>query len=258
MGKKDPRVDAYIEQSADFAKPILRYLRSVVHEACPGCEETLKWRFPHFMYHGMLASMASFKEHCAFGYWKGSLVVDAESRSADAMGQLGRITALADLPPKTTLVRWTRHAAALNDEGIAVKRKPAAKTPVRIPPDLLAALKKHRKAQSVFGAFSPSKKREYIEWLTEAKTEDTRPAPRNRARVDRRGEVQELEIRERLTIHLTRFLHVRQWHASRFQTDHDLFALVQVEHSIAHRFIGHQVSGDLLWRTKLFFDFPLC
>jgi uncharacterized protein YdeI (YjbR/CyaY-like superfamily) len=174
MGKKDPRVDAYIEKSAEFAKPILRHLRAVVHEACPECEETIKWRFPHFEYKGMLASMASFKEHCTFGYWKGSLVIGSEARSGDAMGQMGRITALSDLPPKATLVKWTKRAASLNEQGVKVERKTAAKKPLRVPADLSAALAKNKKARAVFEAFSPSKKRDYVEWLTEAKSDDTR------------------------------------------------------------------------------------
>src|SRR4030095_7111183 len=126
MGKKDPRVDAYIEKSADFAKPILKHLRAIVHEACPGCEEEIKWRSPHFAYKGMFAGMSAFKEHCTFGFWKGSLVVDPELRSNDAMGQLGRLTKIADLPPKATLVRWTKLAAALNDKGVKMERRAAA------------------------------------------------------------------------------------------------------------------------------------
>ena len=122
MGKKDPRVDASIGNAAEFAKPILRALRAVVHEACPDCEETMKWNFPHFTYKGLLASMASFNEHCAFGYWKGSLVVGEQAGSKGAMGHLGRITAIADLPSKATLVKWTKRAAELNDNGVTVKR----------------------------------------------------------------------------------------------------------------------------------------
>src|SRR6185436_4903868 len=115
MGKKDPRVDAYIDQAGDFAKPILEKLRAAVHSACPDVEEEMKWSFPHFMYKGMLCSMASFKEHAAFGFWKGSLVVGDTSKNAEAMGHLGRLTSLADLPPKTVLGRYIKKAAALND-----------------------------------------------------------------------------------------------------------------------------------------------
>src|ERR671917_10850 len=93
MGTRDKRVDTYIARSADFAKPILTHLREVVHETCPDVEEAMKWSFPHFMYEGMLCSMASFKEHCAFGFWKGALVLDGNGAPAEeAMGSFGRIT----------------------------------------------------------------------------------------------------------------------------------------------------------------------
>ena len=111
MGRKDPRIDTYIAKSADFAKPILKHLREIVHEGCPDVEETLKWSMPHFDYHGgPLAGMAAFKEHCALGFWKGSLIVPG---SKEAMGQFGRITRLADLPSDRTLVGYVRKAAKL-------------------------------------------------------------------------------------------------------------------------------------------------
>src|SRR5437867_10838588 len=101
MGKRDPRVDAYIANSAEFAQPILKHLRAVVHAACPDVEETLKWRMPHFMYEGILGRMAAFKQHCTFGFWKGASIVEPDRRTPDeAMGQFGRITKLSDLPPK--------------------------------------------------------------------------------------------------------------------------------------------------------------
>jgi len=175
MGKRDPRVDAYIEKSADFAKPILTHLRETVHAAVPDVEEAMKWSFPHFTYKGMLCSMASFKQHCAFGFWKGSLVLDGNQKR-DAMGHLGRIESRRDLPSKTELTTYIKKAAALNDEGIKVARKPvrAAQKPLRVPTDLANALKKNRQAKSAFDAFPPSHKREYIEWITEAKRDDTR------------------------------------------------------------------------------------
>ena len=176
MGKKDPRVDAYIAGAGDFAKPILTRLRDAVHASCPDVEEDMKWRFPHFMYKGMLCSMASFKEHAAFGFWKGALVVGSESKNAEAMGHLGRLTAVSDLPTKAVLAGYIRKAVALNDEGVRVPRAitRAAPKAVRLPADLAAALNKSRKARAAFAAFSPSHKREYIEWITEAKSAGTR------------------------------------------------------------------------------------
>jgi uncharacterized protein YdeI (YjbR/CyaY-like superfamily) len=175
MGQKDPRVDVYIAQSADFARPILTQLRAIVHEACPDCVEEMKWSFPHFTYKGMLASMASFTRHCAFGYWKASLVMDEDARRTDAMGHLGRLTSLADLPPRTTLIAWTKKAAALNDAGVTVPRlRKTPRKPLRTPADLHGALKKNTKAAAVFAAFSPTKRRDYIEWITQARDASTR------------------------------------------------------------------------------------
>jgi uncharacterized protein YdeI (YjbR/CyaY-like superfamily) len=176
MGKKDPRVDAYIARAGDFAKPILTRLREAVHSACPDVEEAMKWSFPHFMYRGMLCSMASFKEHAAFGFWKGSLILGNKSKNAEAMGQLGRLTSVSDLPPTGVLAGYIKKAVALNDAGVKVARVPkrTAPKPPRVPADLAAALKKSPKAHTAFTAFSPSHRREYIEWITEAKSADTR------------------------------------------------------------------------------------
>ena len=176
MGKRDPRVDAYIAKSADFAKPILTHIRAVVHEGCPEVEETLKWGMPHFDYKGMMCGMAAFKQHCTFGFWKGSLVLGGDKKDVDGMGQFGRIQKVSDLPPKKTLIGCIRKAKQLNDDGVAAphlanRRK---KPEIAMPTYFSAALKKNRKAQAAFDAFSPSHRREYLEWITEAKTEATR------------------------------------------------------------------------------------
>ena len=175
MPNKDPRIDAYIAKSAGFAKPILKHIRNAVHTACPEVEETMKWGFPHFDYKGMLCSMAAFKEHCAFGFWKEKLVLGANPGSKDGMGSFGKITSISDLPSNKAFISLVKKAVELNDAGVkVVKAKPKEKKPLRVPPYLSAALNKNKKAMQTFENFSPSHKREYIEWLTEAKTEDTR------------------------------------------------------------------------------------
>ncbi|HEX8850387.1 MAG TPA: YdeI/OmpD-associated family protein [Gemmatimonadaceae bacterium] len=178
MGTRDPRIDAYIAKSADFAQPILEHIRDVVHAACPTVEETMKWSFPHFMYNGMLCSMAAFKQHCSLGFWKGALLFDS-ARDREAMGQFGRITKIADLPPKKELMAYVKKAMKLNDEGAKVPRirKPGLSrraVPTEPPADLVAALEKNAKARATFEGFPPSHRREYIEWITEAKREETR------------------------------------------------------------------------------------
>ena len=175
MGTRDPRIDAYIEKSADFAKPILIHLREVVHAACPEVQETLKWSSPSFEYKGLLCGMASFKQHCAFGFWKHELVTGDTGRATEAMGSFGRITSLRDLPSKKILTGYVKKAMELNEQGIKAPRaKPAPKGPLTVPQDLKAALKKNAKARATFEGLSPSHKREYVEWITEAKKDDTR------------------------------------------------------------------------------------
>jgi len=176
MPSTDARIDRYIDEAQPFAQPLLRHIRAVVHQACPDVQETIKWGFPHFEHHGVLCSMAAFKQHCAFGFWKGALVLEGMADpEADAMGQFGRIMAIEDLPPVRTLARYVKRAAALNERGVdraASKRAP--KKPARVPADLADALRANKKALAVFDAFSPSHKREYVEWIIEAKRHETR------------------------------------------------------------------------------------
>jgi uncharacterized protein YdeI (YjbR/CyaY-like superfamily) len=171
----DPRVDAYIAKSADFAQPILTHLRAVVQAACPDVEEAIKWGFPHFMYKGMMCSMASFKGHCSFGFWKAQLLL-ADQAKQEAMGDFGRITSLADLPSKKVLTTYIKQAMKLNDEGVAApaRAKPATPRELVMPAELTAALKKALIARKHFDAFTPSKQRDYAEWIAEAKTDATR------------------------------------------------------------------------------------
>lgn len=177
MGTKDKRIDAYIAKSAEFAQPILRYIREVVHEGCSEVEETIKWGFPHFDYKGMLCAMAAFKQHCSFGFWKGSLIFGKTEKSEDAMGHFGRITSLKDLPPKKVLLGHVQKAKQLNDEGVKVPRKAVprgVKRELNVPDYFTKAIKKNKKALATFEGFPYSHKKEYVEWVTEAKTDETR------------------------------------------------------------------------------------
>ena len=177
MARKDPRIDAYIAKSADFAKPILKHLRKVVRAGCPEVEETMKWSMPHFDYKGVMCGMAAFKQHCAFGFWKESLVFGGDKKEAKtAMGSFGCIKSLADLPNEKRLIGYVKKAAALNEAGIKApgRTQPKKKEPFTVPDYFAAALKKNAKARKTFENFAPSKQREYIEWVTEAKREETR------------------------------------------------------------------------------------
>lgn len=180
MGKKDPRVDAYIAKSQEFAKPILKHFRELVHKACPDVEETIKWSFASFNYKGPLCSMASFKQHCAIGFWKAVLMKDtkliANAKSESAMGHLGRITSLKDLPKDKVLIAYLKEAAKLNADGVKLSAKPKSKEKKElvVPDYFTKIIKRNKKSLETFGNFSYSNKKEYVEWITEAKTEETR------------------------------------------------------------------------------------
>jgi uncharacterized protein YdeI (YjbR/CyaY-like superfamily) len=173
--KTDPRIDAYIDRQAEFAKPILRHLRDAIHAACPACEETLKWSMPTFMYKNeILAGMAAFKQHATFGFWRGSLVVGKSDEQMSGMGQFGRLTSLDDLPPRPELEALVRKAMQLTDDGVKPPRDKHKKEPFSVPQDLRAAIDANPAAAATFEGFPPSAQREYVDWVAEAKRDETR------------------------------------------------------------------------------------
>ena len=176
MGKKDSRVDAYIKEAAPFARPILTYLRKIIHEGCPAATETMKWHMPFFEYRGVLVGMPAFKAHCALVFWR-DIVLEPDSASdRNGRGQFGRITSLADLPPRAKLLGYVRSAVRQRDNPAKPTKKPVRRSspaPV-VPPDFKRALANHRSAREHFEKFSPSQQRDYIEWITEAKKPETR------------------------------------------------------------------------------------
>ena len=172
MAKKDPRVDAYISRAQPFARPILKHLRKLVHKACPDVEETIKWRSPFFERKGIICFMASFKAHAVFGFWKGKLLFGKEDQGA--MGHFGRLMSIKDLPGDKQLIGYIKKAAELNERGVERKRPARGTQKISVPSDLKAALAKNAKAKKTFEDFSYSHKKEYVQWITDAKRDETR------------------------------------------------------------------------------------
>lgn len=178
-------VDAYIAKAAPFAQPVLEHLRQVLHEGAPGVVETTKWSMPFFEYAGpsgkpvILANMAAFKAHCSFGLWGAELAKEMRVDGVVAggsMGSFGKLVSVKDLPPKKQLVGYVREAARRIAEGERTKawsRPKVVKAEVPVPAALSAALKKNKTASKQFEAMSPSCRREYSEWIAEAKREET-------------------------------------------------------------------------------------
>jgi uncharacterized protein YdeI (YjbR/CyaY-like superfamily) len=183
--KFNTKVDAYIAKVQPFAQPIMAHLRELVHKGCTGVEETIKWSRPFFQYRGaILCNMSAFKQHCSFGFWGqeiGAVLREAHVLRKDGMGSLGRITSVKDLPPDKRMIDWIRQAAAFVETGnytspIASRRKvvKAKKAAVKMNAEFAAGLRRNKKATAAFAAFSPSCKREYVEWIAEAKRPETR------------------------------------------------------------------------------------
>ena len=175
MPKPDPRVDDYIAQAADFAKPVLNRLRRLVRAACPDVTETIKWGAPFYEHQGILICTPAFKHHCALIFWKCKLLFKDIPAKDNPRKKFRRITSNADLPGAKLLTGYLKHAVALNQAGVKTPRsKPKPRPKLVVPDYFQAALKQNKKALTAFGNFSPSCQREYVEWLTEAKREETR------------------------------------------------------------------------------------
>jgi uncharacterized protein YdeI (YjbR/CyaY-like superfamily) len=183
MSTKNAKISEYIQSSASFAKPILHHFRTLVHEVCPETEEKIKWGFPHFDYlGGPMCSMASFKQHCAIGFWKASLMKNGKklvemAKSEEAMGHLGKLTSLKDLPGDAILKSYLREAMRLNEEGIKLKPKKASSSQlkeIQVPEDFRKFLSLNKKALKYFEKLPMGHKKEYVAWIEGAKTESTR------------------------------------------------------------------------------------
>lgn len=179
MYQKDPKVDAYISKAADFAGPLLVHLRKLVIKACPNVQESIKWSFPNFTYKGsILCSMAAFKHHCSFGFWLGGIMEDPhnvlQSNEKNAMGDFGQIKSINHLPGDNIIIEYISQAMGLIDKGVKLPRKEKVNEVADRHPDFINALKLLKTAEANFNKFSPSQKREYIEWINDAKTEATR------------------------------------------------------------------------------------
>ena len=178
----DPKVDAYIAKAADFAKPVLEHFRTIVYKASPDITESIKWGVPSFDYKGkMLCSLAAFKQHCALGFWLGAQIkslqpylAEVEDRASE-FGRIANIKSVKDLPRNKDLLAAVKEAIALMDAGVTLKRAPAKKlAELPVPEPLAKALAKNKAAKTVFEKFAPSHRKEYIQWITEAKTDATR------------------------------------------------------------------------------------
>lgn len=172
---KNEMITVYIANAQPFAQSILSHIRELIHQACPEVLEKMKWSVPHFDYKGPICSLAAFKEHCAFGFWKEKLMKDPYHLfNRSSTSHFGRITVIADLPSDPILLSYIQEAIELNEQGMKLPKKILVKEKCIIPEFFMNELVKNKEAWAMFQKFSYSKQKEYIVWITEAKQESTR------------------------------------------------------------------------------------
>lgn len=176
MNNSNPQVDEYIKNAQPFARPILNHIRELMHAGCPELTETMKWGMPHFEYIGVISSMAAFKEHAVFGFWKEDLIPGMKQyiKEKEAIGSWGRITTLSGIPPDKDIIEFVRVAAKLNKEGVKSPKKKQKPVVFNMPDDFMKAIRANKKALETYEDFSPSDKRDYAVWISSAKSDDTR------------------------------------------------------------------------------------
>ncbi len=169
---KNPKVDEYIANAADFAQPILKKVRVLVHQAHPDIEENIKWGMPSFDYKGIVCHLAAFKQHCSFGFFKHKLIKGLEGDGG--MNSFGQLKSIADLPKDELLITYIKEAVLLNEQGVKLPKKATPKRALKVPAELQAALDKNPKAKEVFDNFAYTHRKEYVGWIVEAKRPETK------------------------------------------------------------------------------------
>lgn len=172
---RDPRIDAYIAKAQPFARPVLEKVRERVHAALPDVEEAIKWSMPAYTVGGKIVAItAAFKAHAALNFWRGQELRGTDA-NADAMGQFGKLKSVEDLPSDGELDRLIREAAELANSAPAPRKiKHEPKPEPAMHPEFAAALERAPKAKTTLEAFPPSARRDYLEWIAEAKQDGTR------------------------------------------------------------------------------------
>lgn len=176
----NPRVDAYLASSAEFARPIMTHLRELIHRRCPAVVEEIRWGIPHFDYAGdMMCVFAAHRAHCSFTFLKESIMSDPRLQQNPglpaAKRYMGRLASLENLPRDGELIALIGEAMQLNEQGIKVApRPPKPPAQLEIHPEFSQALADNAAAQAIFDKQSPSFRKEYLVWINDAKTEATR------------------------------------------------------------------------------------
>src|SRR5438270_1264994 len=177
-------VNDSLANAPEGTRPILVRLRRIFRQASPKLEEAIKWGVPCYLFKGPVGGFAAYKQHVSWGLWKSRALNDPEGllgRGVSVMA--GKITKVSEIPPAAKIIALIEQVIALNEAGIKSPKPPEPE----LPADFAAAMKKAGKAARHYAAFTPARKWQYVNWVTQAKRAETR-AKRIEIAVERIGE----------------------------------------------------------------------
>lgn len=173
--KKVSSVEEYIEVNSHFSDA-LTLLRDLINST--QLDESLKWSAPVYSLNGKnVVGLGAFKQHFGIWFFNGvflkdeqQLLVNAQEKTK-ALRQM-RFESIEDID-KATVLAYVKEAIENQKLGKELKPERKGKTVV-IPKELSTVLKANSEFNTSFKALTPSKQREYCEYIESAKREATK------------------------------------------------------------------------------------
>lgn len=174
MNEASENITAYIEKATPEFKEVMIALRSVLNNPNFDIKEDWKWGAPNFNNEGMICWLAHFRNHVGMNFFKGTLIKDKYNLFTHYREEKGnrqlKFSDINQIIPEQ-IEYYIEEAIKLNQENIKVVKK---EIDTSLPLDLETELNNNPKAKMFFESLAPSYKRDYIEWIEEAKREATR------------------------------------------------------------------------------------
>lgn len=174
--KRSKSVDQYILEHPEWADELI-FLREIVK--LEGAVETIKWGAPCYTIRGKnVIGIGAFKSYVGLWFYNGALLKDHEKVLLNA--QEGVTKALRqwrfnsiDEMNKTLIAKYVKEA--INNQKAGKEIKPSRqKKELNIPNELQQAFDTDQDLRPAFETFPPYKKREFADYITQAKREETR------------------------------------------------------------------------------------
>jgi hypothetical protein len=168
--------DEWLESAPDFSRPIAAELRELIFRWEPDLSESIKWNILCFTSRKLVCGLSACKRHLSIAFFRGTELPDPAGLFSGGEGNTNirsiRITDPARLH-HDALRRLLRAAVDLDADPTALPPPKVKRAPIPPPAFFVKALKANRRAAEGFKSLTPSRQREYIMWLTDAKRPET-------------------------------------------------------------------------------------